>query len=168
MEGVAYTIGTRSHKEIHFSLDHIQNCAHRARDEILGVLTHEMVHCFQYDGKGKCPGGMIEGIAGSCFVHVTLASDCIPHNPFPDFVRLRAALPPPHWKRSGGDRWDAGYETTAYFLDWIEERHGEGTVRDLNKCMKDKEYVDGIFEEVTGWDVEKLWNIYCGHLEEEK
>jgi hypothetical protein len=85
-----------------------------------------------------------------------------------DYVRLRAGLPPPHWKRSAGDKWDAGYDTTAYFFDWIEEECGEGTVRSLNKAMKDRKYVESIFEEVTGRGVEKLWKIYCSHLEERK
>ena len=64
MDGVAYTFGSEIYKEIHFSLDHIRNSESRAKDEILGVLVHEMVHCYQYNGQGKCPGGLIEGIAG--------------------------------------------------------------------------------------------------------
>lgn len=66
MPGVAHTFGSPTHKEIHFSLDHIRNSESRAREEILGVLTHEMVHCYQYNGLGKTPGGLIEGIAGLC------------------------------------------------------------------------------------------------------
>jgi hypothetical protein len=42
MDGVAYTFGSAAEKEIHFSLDHIVNCASRARDEIMGVLVHEV------------------------------------------------------------------------------------------------------------------------------
>lgn len=64
MDGVAHTFGSPTHKEIHFSLDHIRNSQSRAKDEVLGVLVHEMVHCYQYNGCGKCPGGLIEGIAG--------------------------------------------------------------------------------------------------------
>jgi hypothetical protein len=65
MPGVAHTFGSDLFKEIHFSLDHVQNSASRARDEILGVLTHEVVHCFQHTGKGvHCPGGLVEGVAG--------------------------------------------------------------------------------------------------------
>lgn len=65
MPGVAHTFGSELFKEIHFSLDHIKNCAPRARDEINGVLTHEAVHCFQYTGKEKhYPTGLGEGIAG--------------------------------------------------------------------------------------------------------
>ena len=68
MSGVAHTFGSSTHKEIHFSLDHIRNSESRARDEILGVLVHEMVHCFQYNGCGRAPGGLIEGVAGRSFL----------------------------------------------------------------------------------------------------
>lgn len=68
MDGVAYTHGTHIQKEIHFSLDHIKNSARRAKDEINGVLVHEVVHCFQYNAQGTCPGGLIEGIAGQLHV----------------------------------------------------------------------------------------------------
>jgi hypothetical protein len=49
MDGVAYTTGSdldSDHKEIHFSLDYIhKSISHeRKTDEIMGVLTHEMVH----------------------------------------------------------------------------------------------------------------------------
>jgi hypothetical protein len=64
MDGVAVTFGTQSHKEIHFSLDYIKGSVKRARDEIMGVLVHEVVHCFQYNALDTCPGGLIEGMAG--------------------------------------------------------------------------------------------------------
>lgn len=64
MPGVAHTFGSDTHKEIHFSLDWIKKNAHRAKDEIMGVLTHEVVHCFQHNAHGTCPDGLIEGIAG--------------------------------------------------------------------------------------------------------
>lgn len=64
MEGVAHTCGSRNQKEVHFSLDYIKKSANRARDEIMGVLVHEVVHCYQYNACGTCPGGLIEGIAG--------------------------------------------------------------------------------------------------------
>ncbi|THV01455.1 plant basic secretory protein [Dendrothele bispora CBS 962.96] len=121
--GVAHTFGTPSNpfefKEIHFSLNHILNTHNnfkgsiedkdkRTLEEIKGVLTHELVHCYQWNAKGSCPGGLIEGIA--------------------DFIRLKASLAPPHWNPSHrpsqgkGDKWDAGYEKTAFFLDWIDQR----------------------------------------------
>lgn len=71
MGGVAYTTGSdldNDHKEIHFSTDYIQGVHERSQgkqdlDEILGVIRHEMVHCFQFNGKNTCNGGLIEGVA---------------------------------------------------------------------------------------------------------
>lgn len=64
MSGVAHTTGSHTSKEIHFSLGYIVKSRQRAKHEIIGVLTHEVVHCYQYNGKGAAPGGLIEGIAG--------------------------------------------------------------------------------------------------------
>ncbi|KAJ3978114.1 peptidase of plants and bacteria-domain-containing protein [Lentinula raphanica] len=136
MDGVAHTFGSDdgSEKQVHFSLNHIVNSHRgktesqkdtRVREEILGVLVHEVVHCYQYNAQGTAPGGLIEGIA------VLIGP--------PDCVRLQENLPPPHWKRvppkgkrvPGPDgkwvwewNWDAGYERTAYFLDWIDTTTG--------------------------------------------
>ena len=67
MDGVAYTTGTdldHDHKEIHFNLNYIkQSKSAPIRDEILGVICHELVHCFQWNAHGTCPGGLIEGVA---------------------------------------------------------------------------------------------------------
>lgn len=85
--------------------------------EIRGVLVHELVHCFQYNGKGSCPGGLVEGIA--------------------DWVRLNANLGAPHWKRGTvPEKWDQGYERTAYFLDWLKSKFGRGTVRKINEELR--------------------------------
>lgn len=81
MDGVAYAHGDAEHKHIHFSLDYIEKSAHRARDEVLGVLTHEVVHCYQYDAQGTCPSGLTEGIAGT---------SCLP-------TIFRRALTGPYW-----------------------------------------------------------------------
>ncbi|KAG7452150.1 plant basic secretory protein [Guyanagaster necrorhizus] len=147
MDGVAHTTGSETHKEIHLSVDYIVKKggpAEAVRHEIMGVLTHEMVHCFQYNARGTCPGGLVEGIA--------------------DFVRLHADLAPPHWSPdSVPDKWDAGYEHTAYFLDWLENRYGQGTVQELNGLMKDREWDEQIFKELTGRKLGKLWKIYVGN-----
>jgi hypothetical protein len=77
-------------------------------------------------------------------------------------VRLKAELAPPHWTRRGGDKWDAGYETTGYFLQWLEDNFGAGTVRALNACMKDRDYdALAVFSATTGWEVSQLWEMYC-------
>lgn len=143
-DGVAHTLGSDTDKEIHFSLDYISGSASRARDEIIGVLVHEVAHCYQQNALDTCPDGLIEGIA--------------------DFVRLNAGYVPPHWKPAGGDKWDKGYATTAYFLDWVERRCGSGTIRKLNAFMQDRKYDPKIFLAVTGDSVDNLWDMYCNEL----
>lgn len=113
------------------------------------MLVHELVHCFQHNGRGTCPGGLIEGIA--------------------DWVRLRANLGAKHWKRDAvPDKWDQGYEKTAYFLDWLEARFGEGTVRRINEALRDRRYKhDSFWKEQVGHDIDTLWKDYLRHVKKE-
>jgi hypothetical protein len=152
MGGVAYTTGSEldsDHKEIHFSLDYIRGiAASRKKDEIMGVLTHEMVHCYQYNAFGTCPGGLIEGIA--------------------DWVRLNADLSPPHWKKEATGNWDAGYQHTGYFLEYLEQRFGAGTVRRMNEKLRIVRYEEKRFwTEICGRPVEQLWGDYAEAIEKE-
>ncbi|KAI9645380.1 hypothetical protein NHQ30_006118 [Ciborinia camelliae] len=153
MEGVAYTTGSElddDHKEIHFSLDYINGIAsERKRHEIMGVLTHEMVHCYQYNAFQTCPGGLIEGIA--------------------DWVRLNADLSPPHWKKESGGNWDAGYQHTGYFLEYLEQRFGKGTIRRLNEKLRIERYEEKRYwTELCGRPVKQLWKDYSEYLEAER
>ncbi|KAM0693105.1 hypothetical protein Q7P36_007662 [Cladosporium allicinum] len=156
--GVAYTTGTElddDHKEIKISAEYIVKCAKGGspgdkRHELLGVICHELVHCFQWTSQGTCPGGLIEGIA--------------------DWVRLRAGLGAKHWRREAGGQWDGGYQKTGYFLEWLEGRFGGGFVAGLNACLKEGEW-DGekVFGECCrGEKVEGLWEVYRGELEGRK
>lgn len=81
-----------------------------------------------------------------------------------DYVRLQAGHAPPHWQK-GGEQWDAGYQTTGYFLNWIEDFY-PGAVRQINGAMRDKAYDEKIFEQVTERSVDKLWRLYKASLEE--
>ena len=81
-----------------------------------------------------------------------------------DWVRLRAGLAPPHWVEGRGDRWDAGYEATGFFLDWLEERYGYGTVAELNGALCARPWSEGLFKELTGRRIAKLWRLYREHL----
>ena len=154
MSGVAYTTGSSlddDHKEIHFSLEYINQVpsdpSDRQRDEIQGVLVHEMVHCWQWNAMGTAPGGLIEGIA--------------------DFVRLKAGLSPPHWNKECDGDWDAGYQHTGYFLEWLEDLHGEGTVRKINEGLREKRYVeDEFWNKLFGKSVCDLWDQYSKTFDE--
>ena len=80
-------------------------------------------------------------------------------------MRLRGDLAPPHWKK-GGDRWDAGYETTGYLLDWIEKEFGNGTVMKINESLNDKKYDENLFVQITGSPVQELWKRYLASLKD--
>ncbi|CAJ2512899.1 Uu.00g010180.m01.CDS01 [Anthostomella pinea] len=154
MDGVAYTTGTdldNDHKEIHLSLKYVAAQPEwRQTQELTGVLTHELVHCYQHNGLGAAPGGLIEGVA--------------------DWVRLRCSLAPPHWKRDdAGARWDAGYQHTAYFLEYLDVRFGDGTVRRLNEKLRVCRYEQKPFwTELLGRPVEQLWDDYKAELKKGK
>ncbi|KAI1383146.1 BSP-domain-containing protein [Hypoxylon trugodes] len=146
MDGVAYTTGSdldSDHKEIHFSLSYISSIpSSRQTHEISGVIVHELVHCYQWNGQGRAPGGLIEGMA--------------------DWVRLQAGLAPPHWDRKQvPSKWDAGYQHTAYFLEYLENRFGEGSVRQVNAKLRTEKY-DGktFWLELFGVKVDELFDAY--------
>ncbi|KAI9663216.1 MAG: hypothetical protein M1821_008264 [Bathelium mastoideum] len=151
--GVANTQGLDyddEHKRITFSTEYIRHVgSSRVKAEIVGVITHEMVHCWQWAAQGTAPGGLIEGIA--------------------DWVRLRCHLAPPHWKQSADGDWDAGYQHTAYFLDHLEHRFGAGTVPRINAALRDKKYHEKAFwKDLFGKEVSVLWEEYRDHLRRER
>jgi hypothetical protein len=153
MGGVAYTTGKDlddDHKEIHFSTDYINGVPEsRQKEEMRGVIVHEMVHCWQQNAHGTAPGGLIEGIA--------------------DWVRLKAQLGPPHWKRRADSDWDAGYERTAYFLEYLETEFGMDVVRRINSHLKDCDYEEEAFwKDCCGRPIKELWKEYRCSLDDSK
>lgn len=155
MGGVAYTTGIDlddDHKEIHLSLQyiaHTRRALYPARQELLGVVCHELVHCFQWAANGTAPGGLIEGIA--------------------DWVRLNAGFVPPHWSKNTNGGWDRGYQNTGYFLDWIEKTKGKGSVYRINQALCKKDYDQGKFwTDLFGQGVEDLYAEYGKSLKEEQ
>ncbi|KZT53930.1 BSP-domain-containing protein [Calocera cornea HHB12733] len=144
-EGIAVTSGGVVTLFLPYFAQHRRtHSADEAARELLGVLLHELVHVYQHDGRGGMPGGVIEGVA--------------------DFVRLRGGLGAPHWCRRRGGVWDAGYERTGYFLDWVEGRW-PGFVRVLNGESRTG-WDAAVFRVVTGQAVDALWERYQAELPE--
>jgi hypothetical protein len=86
-----------------------------------------------------------------------------------DWVRLKADLAPPHWKKVTNCKWDAGYERTAYFLEYLEQRYGDGTISKLNDKLRTDVYQEKRFwTELLGRPVEQLWDDYCKAVEKER
>ncbi|XP_076912739.1 uncharacterized protein LOC143571118 [Bidens hawaiensis] len=106
----------------------------------ISVLYHEMTHVFQWNGEGRAPGGLIEGIAD----YAILSAGYAPDGAF--------AVP------GQGDRWDQGYGFTARFLQYCEGIN-PGFVENLNKKMR-FDYDDKYFEDLTGKPVDQLWKEY--------
>lgn len=143
MDGVAYAWGS----EVHLSSTYLADYAASHDDEetayeIAGIIHHEYTHIYQYfDG----PGWLIEGVA--------------------DFVRLRAGFIPMSNRRPGG-AYDDAYQTTAFFLAWIDDRH-PGFGHQLNQSLTDRDdrgWSTDVFEELTGTDVDTLWSEYQASL----
>ena len=136
-QGLAYTTGIdldEDHKEIHINLDYLAKLKGDPRHEILGVICHELVHCFQWAAEGTCNGGLIEGIA--------------------DYVRLNAGLSAKHWRQEAKGKWDGGYQHTGYFLQYLEDRFGSGTIKKINQGLR-----------VGKYDEKKLFGTCCGGKE---
>jgi hypothetical protein len=155
-EGVAHTCNpTPETAEIHLSSSYFLTFATKKptrsysalKHELYGVIFHEMVHAYQFNCDGTAPGGLLEGIA--------------------DLVRLRAGFAPPHWQRKPTKRpWDAGYDITAYFLDWIESATPIPAFgKLLNQGMSVGKWSPDIVEDLTGLSLDTLWQIYQQDLE---
>ncbi|KAI8616511.1 peptidase of plants and bacteria-domain-containing protein [Chytriomyces sp. MP71] len=145
-DGVAATFGTATHKRLRLSSEYFTETKHgdNLRFEVTGVLVHELTHALQFDGFGTANSGFVEGLA--------------------DWVRFTLGLQPRHWPKyedgpREGARWDAGYETTAYFLHFIEASHPHISKR-LNLLLRDLEWEETLFDVLTMKSVNTLWAEY--------
>ncbi|EOA33041.1 hypothetical protein CARUB_v10016373mg [Capsella rubella] len=128
-----------SQDKIHYNAGALVNDGGDVKRGFTGVIYHEVVHSWQWNGANLAPVGLIEGIA--------------------DFVRLKAGYAASHWvSPGGGDRWDQGYDVTMRFLDYCNELRN-GFVAELNKKMRTG-YNDGFFVDLLGKDVNQLWTEY--------
>ncbi|MDQ3815766.1 MAG: basic secretory family protein [Armatimonadota bacterium] len=109
----------------------------------LGMMIHELTHIVQrYPNKGNKPGWLVEGIA--------------------DFIRWwryepeapRTRIDP--LKASYRD----AYRTTAAFLAWVTAKYDRRIVPRLDKALREGQYTDDIFKEMTGKDLDTLWSEF--------
>ncbi|XP_071740357.1 uncharacterized protein [Rutidosis leptorrhynchoides] len=98
-----------------------------------------MTHVFQWDGEGRAPSALVEGIA--------------------DFTKLKANYAQPGFAKPGqGVSWDQGYDFTARFLEYCDEIL-PGFVAKINKMIKTN-YDVNYFKDLTGKSVDQLWKEY--------
>jgi hypothetical protein len=144
-DGVAYTSGN----SVTFSTQHIQNVANAGQDvlrEALGVLYHEITHIYQNNDSDASPraaelGGTIEGVA--------------------DFTRYVAGYKT-YANRSKGGSWSGGYDTTAFFLEYLNRTYVDFVYR-FNQQMSSTDgrtWTPAVFQTLTGKSVDTLWAEY--------
>ncbi|NEW07633.1 carbohydrate-binding protein [Paenibacillus sp. SYP-B3998] len=150
--GVAWASGDSVQKTVGFSSRFLRDIAadpnQSVRDEIIGVLYHELTHCYQYDDNryaDKNVGGlsyMVEGLA--------------------DTVRFEVGYHNRYGMTKGGT-WQDGYGTTGNFFRWIEDTKTKGFIRKLNASLTPFDGLDwneNKIQELTGIRVNQLWTQY--------
>ena len=115
--------------------------------------THEVVHLFQRYPTNVTTqtSGITEGIADWCLVQL-------------GYHTVAGQRP-----SGGGTAWDAGYDTTAFFLDYVEKTAGGGTpgfVRALNASMNTTTWSPSVITGMNtqGKTVDQLWSDYKAWL----
>jgi hypothetical protein len=125
--------------QIHLSAKYVANYQGDVKNEITGILYHEMTHVWQWNNNNAAPSWLIEGIA--------------------DYVRLTADLARSDWvKPGGGNSWEDSYAVTAYFLQYCDSVTS-GFVAKMNSKLRDG-WDLGFFNDLTGKSVDELWNDY--------
>ena len=131
-KGVAYTQGDRIVGSVSYFKAHTND---------FGAMVHETTHCVQsYRGRSN-PGWLVEGVA--------------------DYVRFYIYEPGKIGKQNPQRmHYNGSYRETASFLNYLTEKYDKDIVPKLNKMMREGEYKEAIFEDLTKKslpDLEKEW-----------
>jgi hypothetical protein len=110
----------------------------------LGMMVHELTHLIQrypqFPGK---PGWLVEGIAD-----YTRWWRYEPEAPRPKIDPLK-------------NKYTDSYRVTAAFLAFLANKYDKGIVPKLDKTLRDRTYKDSVFVEITGKDLDTLWNEFA-------
>jgi hypothetical protein len=113
--------------------------------EDIDVVTHEVMHIVQNDGRSTGPGWPTEGIA--------------------DYVRYKFGID------NAGSKWTLpaykssqsyknSYRITAQFFDWLENNGHAGIVKKLDAQLRDHTYTQHTWKDLTGKTLDELWDDY--------
>jgi Peptidase of plants and bacteria len=128
--GVAAAGGTRITGSVKFFKEHPND---------LGAMIHETCHIIQrYQGRrNRNPGWLVEGVA--------------------DYVRFFVYEPgkagPVNRRRA---HYNDSYRTTAAFLAYVSGKYDKELVLKLNKLMREGNYKEDVFKELTGKTPQEL------------
>ena len=118
--------------------------------EDIDVVTHEVMHIVQDYGSSVGPGWLTEGIA--------------------DYARYKFGVD------NAGAKWTLpalkaehtyknSYRITARFFAWIEKNVKAGTIKAVDKSLRDHSYKAEIWTKLTGKDLDTLWSDYIKNPE---
>lgn len=144
--GVAWKAGSPPRITVNvnaFHLERVKNAGGNVAEEVKGVLYHEMVHAYQHARSGVDISA-VEGTA--------------------DAVRYLAGYIPLSNRRAGG-HWTNSYQTTGFFLVWIQQQKGfTNFIHDFNQQAKPGTAGvwswDSAIRNTTGQGVQALWDEY--------
>jgi hypothetical protein len=107
-----------------------------ARPDDVGAMVHETVHvCQRY--RGRAPGWLVEGIA--------------------DYIRFFKYEPGKLGRLSPNRaKYDGSYQVTARFLAYVSDKYDKELVRKLNKSLREGEYKEEIFQQLTKKPLKQL------------
>lgn len=109
----------------------------------LGVVAHELMHVVQ--GYPHGPSWLTEGIADYARYYYGVNDGNEGWN-----------LHPPY----EGEGYDFGYQVTARFLIWVEQRYDVELVEALDATMREGRGWTPVWFEVTGKTASEVWNEY--------
>jgi hypothetical protein len=127
-QGVAAASGDRIVGSVRYFKEHPDD---------FGAMVHETAHVVQRYRGGRNPGWLVEGVA--------------------DYVRFFKYEPGklgPIDPKSA--RYDGSYRVTAAFLGYLSHKYDKDIVRKLNQRMRDGQYREAAFQELTGKPVQEL------------
>lgn len=126
--GVAATGGDRIIGSVKYFKDHPDD---------IGAMVHETVHVVQSYRRGNNPSWLVEGIS--------------------DYIRFfkyePAALKPLNREQA---RYDRSYRISAAFLAYLTEKYDKDLIRKLNKAMRQGDFDEKLFQDVTGKPLKDL------------
>ena len=135
--GVAAASGDRIVGSVRFFKEHPDD---------FGAMVHETVHVVQHYRGGKNPGWLVEGVA--------------------DYVRFFKYEPGKIGRIDPNRaRYDGSYRVTAAFLAYLVGKYDKEIVLKLNQRMRDGQYDEKTFQELTGKPIQELgeeWRALIG------
>jgi len=111
----------------------------------IDVVTHEGMHIVQNYGESEGPGWLTEGIADFARNQFGV-NNAGAHWSFPDFKPEQS--------------YENSYRITARFLAWIEKNVKPGTVKALDRSLRDHTYTPEIWAKLTQKSLDGLWADY--------